>query len=377
MDKAHICFLSDSFGRDDSLIIHRQGMSLVDAGYRVSFIVGDNLPPEIKKGIEVIPVGYEFRGAKDRWKNAVRVFKDFVKSFAADVYMITDPELIPVGLYLKKQGKKVTFNTREYYPDYFGRKVHSKIFYFLASYAVKSYFRYASQRFDAIFSCMPEMDSQIRKEMPCRHFENVANFPVVNKNFSLSFEEYCKRENVVSYFGTIYSISCQEEFLQAIERVPEMTYLLAGVSSKEALEKYMTYPGWKQVVFKNGFTREELPSIINSSIMGNVMKDFSLTETPEGSYSIIKIFETMEAAVPVILAKVPLYESMVEKYHCGICVNPRSVDEITSAIKFLMENKKEAYQMGQNGRRAVIEEFSWDSQAIGYLNVINSIVENK
>lgn len=374
MDKKHICFLSDSFGRDDALIVHRQGKSLVDAGYRVSFVVGDTKSPETKNGIEIIPVGYSFQGIKDRWINASKIFKNFVKNFKADAYMVTDPELIPVGLYLKKHGAKVTFNIREYYPDYFGRKIKSKIYYFFVSRFVRAYFKYASQRFDAIFNCMPEMEEQIREEMPCDHFENVANFPIVNKDFSLTFEDYCKRDNVVSYFGTIYGISCQEEFLQALERIPDMTYLLAGVCSKESLDKYMSYPGWKQVKFINGFTREELPSIINDSIMGNVMKDFSLTETPDGSYSIIKIFETMEAAVPVILAKVSLYESLVQKYHCGICVDPRNIDEIVAAINFLKENKKEAYEMGQNGRKAVIEEFSWDSQAIGYLNVIKDIL---
>lgn len=105
------------------------------------------------------------------------------------------------------------------------------------------------------------------------------------------------------------------------------------------------------------------------------MKDFSLTETPEGSYSIIKIFETMEAAVPVILSKVPLYEKMVEKYHCGICVNPRNPQEIKEAIEYLLTHKREAYEMGQNGRRAVLEEFSWDSQWNNYIKVIEELTK--
>lgn len=375
MKQKHICFLSDGFGREDSLIIYRQGKSLVDAGYKVSFISGDTLPPETKLGIEIIPVGYDFKTNKERWRNAVRIFKVFLENYDADVFMITDPELLPLGFHLKKKGYKVTFNTREYYPDYFARKRNSKVFYAVVSRLVKAYLRKVAKKYDAIFSCMPEMETQIRAEMPCKYFENVANFPVVNKDFNLSFDEYSKRSNVVSYFGSIYDISCQEEFLQAIEYFPDMTYLLAGVCPKESLDRYKKHPGWKQVKFINGFTHSELPQIINSSIMGNVMKDFSLTETPEGSYSIIKIFETMEAAVPVILPKVSLYEEMVKKYNCGICVNPRNVEEIKFAIKYLKENKMEAYKMGQNGRRAVIEEFSWDSQAVGYVNIINLLTK--
>jgi glycosyltransferase involved in cell wall biosynthesis len=163
-----------------------------------------------------------------------------------------------------------------------------------------------------------------------------------------------------------------------LESFPNVKYLLAGVFYQETYKaKLMKMPAWSQVEFKNGFTRAELPGIINCSIIGNVVKDFNQTETPQGSYSIIKIFETMEAAVPVILAKVPLYEQMVEKYHCGICVHPHSVEDFKSAIEYLLTHKKEAYEMGQNGRRAVIEEFSWDSQSKNYLDIIDQLSESK
>ena len=63
------------------------------------------------------------------------------------------------------------------------------------------------EKYDGLFSCMPEMDEYIRKVIPCRNFANVANFPVVNKEFTLSFEEYSKRANIISYFGTTYILS--------------------------------------------------------------------------------------------------------------------------------------------------------------------------
>ena len=82
----------------------------------------------------------------------------------------------------------------------------------------------------------------------------------------------------------------------------------------------------------------------------------------------------MEAGVPVILSKVPLYEKMVEKYHCGICINPHSVEDFKNAIAYLLMYKKEAYEMGQNGRKAVLEEYSWDSQYKKYLSVIEKLL---
>lgn len=386
----HICFITQGFNRQDSLIVQRQGRSLVEAGYRVSYILCDGLPPETKYGIEMQSIETAFSGfvykcaninkiSRRLYKNKIVVkrLKKIIEQQDADLYQINDFELLPLGLQLKKNGKKVAYNLREYDPDYRARRFHvptellRKVYF---SYC-ECYLRGIAKKYDAFFSCMPEMDEYIRKVMPCSHFANVANFPVVNPEFKLSFDEYQKREDIISYFGTIYNISCQDEFLDAILDIHSVKYLLAGKMSDALYNRLKEHPAWKQVEFINGFKREELPGIINRSIMGNVMKDFSLTETPEGSYSIIKIFETMEAAVPVILSKVPLYEKMVEKYHCGICVDPRNPKEIKEAIEYLLTHKREAYEMGQNGRRAVLEEFSWDSQWKNYIKVIKALTD--
>ena len=64
---------------------------------------------------------------------------------------------------------------------------------------------------------------------------------------------------------------------------------------------------------------------------------------------------------------------IVEKYNCGICVDPHNSQQIKEAIQYLVENKEMAYQMGQNGRRAVLEEYNWESQAKLYIEVLTNI----
>ena len=50
----HICFINSAFGREDALIVYRQGKSLVEAGYKVSYTLRDGKPEEVKNGIEMI-----------------------------------------------------------------------------------------------------------------------------------------------------------------------------------------------------------------------------------------------------------------------------------------------------------------------------------
>ena len=371
----HICFISSAFGRDDSLIVIRQGRSLATSGFRVTYLLCDEQPDAFYKGINYVSTGYKAKDKKDRLKNNPRMIKEKLAEIEADIYQISEPELFRVGFWLKRKGKKVIYNMREWYPGYYSRKFKNNLAKKTVHFVAERYLKYAVKRFDAVVSCLVDKSEYIRKHLPCRLFEDVANYPLVNHEFSLGFEEYCSRKPVICYFGSIYTNSCQEEILEALADFPEVTYLLAGVFYQDSYQqKLMQKPAWKQVEFINGFKREELPSIINQAVIGNVVRDFSKTGSPNGSRSVIKIYETMEAGVPVILSKVPLYEKMVEKYHCGICINPHSVEDFKSAIDYLLTHKEEAYKMGQNGRKAVLEEYSWDSQYKKYLSVIEKLL---
>lgn len=371
----HICFIASAFGRDDSLIVIRQGRSLAASGFKVTYLLCDDQPDEYKNGICYVSTGIKPKTKKDRLKSNPKRIKELLVTINADVYQISEPELFRIGFWLKRKGKKVVFNLREWYPLYYSRKFKNKYVQKVVCHVVERYFRFAVKKFDALVNCMINKSEDVRKLFSCEIIEDVSNYPLINHGFSLSFEEYCSRKPVICYFGSIYSNSCQEELLDALSAFSEVTYLLAGVFYQDWYkQRLMQKPAWKQVEFINGFKREELPSIINRSVIGNVVRDFSKTGSPNGSTAVIKIYETMEAGVPVILSKVPLYEKMVEKYHCGICINPHSVEDFKSAIGYLLTHKQEAYEMGQNGRRAVLEEYSWDSQYKKYLGVIEKLL---
>ena len=374
----HICFIASAFGRDDSLIVIRQGRSLAASGFKVTYLLCDDQPNEYKNGIYYISTGIKPKTKKDRIKSNPKRIKELLVTINADIYQISEPELFRIGFWLKRKGKKVIFNLREWYPLYYSRKFKNKYVQKVVCHVVERYFRFAVKKFDALVNCMINKSEDVRKLFSCEIIEDVSNYPLINHGFSLSFEEYCSRKPVICYFGSIYSNSCQEELLDALSAFSGVTYLLAGVFYQDWYkQRLMQKPAWKQVEFINGFKREELPSIINRSVIGNVVRDFSKTGSPNGSTAVIKIYETMEAGVPVILSKVPLYEKMVEKYHCGICINPHSVEDFKVAIGYLLTHKREAYEMGQNGRKAVLEEYSWDSQYKKYLGVIEKLLNNK
>jgi len=75
-----------------------------------------------------------------------------------------------------------------------------------------------------------------------------------------------------------------------------------------------------------------------------------------------KMFEYMAAGLPVIASNFPLWRDIIEGNGCGIMVDPKSPEEIAKAVEYLIDNPQEAKVMGENGRKAVEEKYSWNPE---------------
>jgi len=371
----HVCFLTGLYSRSDSLMFERQGKSLAANGFRVTYVVCDNKPNEFIEGIEIISTNYSPKNRLMRFLNTKKILYGFAQKINADIYQISDPELVSLGVRLKGKGNgyKVIYNMRENYPaemlnkHYLPKYIRKLVSNWLAKYMARSF-----SKFDAIFTVTPDLVELVKSEWGILNTYLLANFPPINTNYCLNKEDYLSRPDTLLYFGTIYNISRQEILFKALERIPEIDYILAGVV-EEGNDIITSLPYWSKVKFINRFQRNQLPGFFAKATISNCLRDFSSTGVPNGSLGVIKIFESMEAALPVLLPDVKLYRKMVEKHNCGICVNPNDADEIEQALRYLIENKEEAYQMGQNGRQAVLEEYNWQTQAKTYIGVLNEL----
>lgn len=370
----HYCFLTGLYNRYDPLMFGRQGKALVNEGFKVTYIVCDDKPDEVKDNINIISTHFTPKGRFDRFLHSKKKVLALAKDVDADIYQISDPELIGLVGALKRKGKHVVFNLREYYPDMLLRKgyIHKSLRK-TASNLYSNMMSHDLKKYDAVFTVTDWILNLLKKQHGIEKAYLLTNFPSVNQKFSLSKEEYLTRPDTLCYEGSIYGVSRQQNVFKALEMLPDVKYLMAG-KIDEGYHWIKELPYWSKVEFVDGFALEDLPAIFAKATMSNVFRDF---ENREGSFGVIKVFESMEAALPVLFADVEPYRSINAKYHCGICVNPNDVESIRSAIEYLVTHKEEAYEMGQNGRRAVIEEYNWEKQAEAYISIINQILKNK
>lgn len=360
--------------RNEKLVVpRRQAQTLIHEGYNVYFCVSDNGPVETIDGINYIPTGYSGGGYIKKVGVLSALMRKAAFSIDADIYQIESPNFLKIGKRLKKVGKKVLFSCLEGYPYnyYYKIKLPKPITSLYVSYLANR-MKTALKKYDAVFAVSEDI-LEYMKEWGLNNAVLLGNFPEVNKDYQLAKEDYLNRENRVIYYGHIPSSSKQNNVIQAISEIKDVKYLLAGKFwSKEYQIQLQSLGGWQKVEFIDGFERSQLPEILSKCTISNTARDLSRTKSSKGSLGILKIFESMEAALPVILVDVPVYRKLVEDYKCGVLVDVNSVESIKEAIQYLVSHKEEAYEMGQNGRRAVVEKYSWDQVSKIYLSYVKN-----
>jgi hypothetical protein len=114
MNQIHVCHLTSVHPRFDARIFLKECRSLSHK-YRVSLVVADGKGDETKEGVDIYDVGVSAYGRLGRMTLTTRRILKKAKELNAELYHFHDPELIPIGLKLKKWGKKVIFDSHEPY----------------------------------------------------------------------------------------------------------------------------------------------------------------------------------------------------------------------------------------------------------------------
>jgi glycosyltransferase involved in cell wall biosynthesis len=342
-------------------------------GHEVYLIANDGNPSEVKEGITIISAGRKVGSRLRRILLSGRRMLNTAIELDADIYMIHDPEMIPTGLRLIRRGKKVLYDAHENFPkqllekEWIPNPLRRPLSYF-----AELYFRMTMPKFDYITTVTPDIYDVLIKYN--QRVEVLCNFPIIEVNEKKATQsDFMQRKNVLCYAGTVYPYSSQESILDAIEDMEGVEYFMIGTIDPSYKSALGSRKGWKKVTFVDRVDRAELLKYYQSATLGLVILDYMPNlGKKRGSLGNNKIFEYMSAGLPIICTDFELWSEIVDTYKCGICVNPRSPSEIKDAIRTLVGDRKLAYEMGRNGRRAVEQEFNWDTQKRKFERVIAS-----
>lgn len=91
-----------------------------------------------------------------------------------------------------------------------------------------------------------------------------------------------------------------------------------------------------------------------------------------GEASSLATLEAMACALPVIVADRPPFDELVDPA-VGLTVAEADERQVAQAILALLDQPTRRQALGANGRRKIVEEFTWPRAAARYLNLLNSM----
>ena len=83
----------------------------------------------------------------------------------------------------------------------------------------------------------------------------------------------------------------------------------------------------------------------------------------------------MAAGLPVIASNFPLWKEIVEGHECGYCIEPDNPRVLGETVEYLLERDWLRAQMGENGRKAVLEKFNWSREAQRLLQLYKKLLD--
>jgi glycosyltransferase involved in cell wall biosynthesis len=339
----------------DLRIFQKECMTLARDGYQITIIAPHERNERVGDiQLKAIPVPHNrfYRFSTQFWK----IYRTAIKE-NADAYHIHDPELIVIGALLLRKGKKVIYDVHEDYPrailgrDWvpkYGKKILSSFSELIENWG--------AQKMSLIIAATAHIRQRFAR-LGCNTVE-INNFPFLNEMFE-PVSEVNDDESAVCYLGGIDYQRGIREIIWALEKTEAKLFLAGKFSSRRDREFLIEYPGWSKVVEMGMINRQEVSRVLAASKAGLVLyhpHPNHINAQPT------KMFEYMSAGLPVIASDFPLWREIIQKNECGLCCDPLRPEKIAETVQWILDHPREARIMGENGRRAVIEKYNWESE---------------
>ena len=117
---------------------------------------------------------------------------------------------------------------------------------------------------------------------------------------------------------------------------------------------------------------ERVPLYINAADV--CVAPFIKERNSKIGLSALKTYEYLACGKPIVASSISGVKDLIESSGGGISVTPENPDELATAVVRLLSNENTRALMGENGRRYVVENHSWDGVARNILDMCKDII---
>ncbi len=358
----HICHLSTVHCSDELRVFQKQCVSLAAEGIEVTFIA----PSEtdyVEKGVNIIGIRPNCSKFSRLFVQPFRVLRNALK-VDADIYQFHDFELWPIGIVLRLLGHKVIADIHEDVPGQLMQRewVPNIIRRPLSLFA---------QWFENL--CAKNVSGIITADdvLANRFITLNANVQAI-KNYPLAVilpeTESNSDRFLVSSLGGAFKERCAEIVIGASRQLAHVDFEIAGGLSANYQDLNWESTNCRYLGYIS--SQKVLEQYSKSDVLIVMFNDAPNHQSIKSN----RFFEAMYAGKPVIVSNLPKWKKFIDDYQCGLYVDLSCPQELSTAISTLEGDQVLAKRMGDNGKKAVDEYFSWSSQVPKLLKMYHKIL---
>jgi glycosyltransferase involved in cell wall biosynthesis len=363
MKATHIVHLS-TYPADDIRIFQKACKSEIADGYQVTQIVCHDHDETVDGvRIQALPPskGRISRMAGLSW----RMYRE-AKRQNADIYQFHHPDLIPAGLLLKFSGKKVIYDTREFYPD---KILSMRWIPVTLRPIVSSAFRVYERITSAVWDHVLVADSYSAKAFVGRPISVVPNYPLLTSVDGMASKQ--NKMHKLIYVGGLSEERGLGVMLKVAELLRDHNVELELMGTCPFSEDEKRIRAVTNVRYLGCQSLRAVYQHIAEADLGLLL----LQPVPAYAYAgenTLKLFEYMWGGLPLVSSDFPNLRRIIEAAQCGICIDPCNAEQAAVAIMHLLDQPELRQQMGTNGRDAVLRAYNWPAAS----KVLSQVYKN-
>lgn len=236
--------------------------------------------------------------------------------------------------------------------------------------------KFAVKNSDTVVSNLPNYNAHVKDNLKVHRavewISNGVDLAELKQNEPLDKEfgsRIPKDKFIIGYTGTIGVANALEYLCQSAELLKDnkdIAFVIVG-EGQEKKELQNSFKHLDNIFFINGIPKRQVQSMLDLFDVCFIgLKRESLFRY---GVSPNKLFDYMYSANPIIYAIDSGKINVVDIAECGISVEPENAKAITSGILKLYDlPKHEQFRLGENGKRYVLENFTYNKLARRYKN---------
>ena len=358
-----VCHLSTAHKYHDIRILRKECSSLVKKGYEVYFVVP--APNDmVEDGVKIIPIQMTPTKFRRAFLLPLLALKKSLL-IKADIYHFHDFELWPVALLLRLMGKKVIADVHEDIPAQLLQRPWIPQLLRKPLSLMAKWFEDMSAR---TMSAVVTVDSSLVKR-----FSRVNSDVTMLENFPLLQElptlNKCNEAFKLVSLGGVLDERCANTIIAASKELTGVSIVIGGGISKQYSDLSWQTDNCRYLGYLSA------QDALNENLQADAILVMFSDQPNHLEIKSNRLYESMYTGKPVIVSSMPNWQAFIDKNKCGCVVDQTNPSSLIDAIEQLKNNKFLLKKLGQNGKQAVLSNYSWPSQEKKLFSLYERVVK--